>query len=356
MNNPEHEEVNMDFDIEQYVEIQHGSYRNNDITGTFPLIAGLKNGAKGWYVTVDARGKLGADHGKIRVRIPNGPDSIRIIDADGELIGNHDDHSVPNSKKTDAERMSEIAERFEILEEMTHAAKSGDVRALVVSGPPGLGKSFGVEKAIEEDSIMDQIGNKKTTEVVKGTISPVHLYCKLWEFSKEGMTLVFDDCDSALLDDVSLNLFKAALDTGKKRIISWHSDSHVLREKGIENSFEFKGSVIFITNLKFDKCRGRIAEHLEALMSRSHYLDLTLDTVRDRMLRIWQVHRDADLFGDFTNLTVDDGTDIIHFLEENKDRMQEISLRMVIKLAGLCASHKRLGGDWKRIARVTCMK
>jgi hypothetical protein len=165
--------------------------------------------------------------------------------------------------------------------------------------------------------------------------------------------VVFDDCDSILLDDVSLNLLKGALDSGKKRKISWLSESSVLRREGIPDSFEFKGSVIFITNLKFDQMKSqKLRDHLDALQSRCHYLDLTLDTMRDKVLRIKQIADDGELFAeyDFEKCAQDE---IIDFLNDNKDRLREMSLRMAIKIADL---RKSFPLKWKAMANITCMK
>ena len=48
------------------------------------------------------------------------------------------------------------------------------------------------------------------------------LYAKLYEFSNSGNVVVFDDCDSVLLDDLALNILKAALDSGARRRIYWN--------------------------------------------------------------------------------------------------------------------------------------
>ena len=64
---------------------------------------------------------------------------------------------------------------------------------------------------------------------------------------------MFDDCDSILMDELSLNILKGALDSGKSRRISWKAESHKLRSEGVPNSFTFNGSVIFITNLKYEE-------------------------------------------------------------------------------------------------------
>jgi hypothetical protein len=164
---------------------------------------------------------------------------------------------------------------------------------------------------------------------------------------------VFDDCDSILLDDVCLNLLKGALDSGKKRKISWLAESSALRREGIPDSFEFKGSVIFITNLKFDKMKSqKLRDHLDALQSRCHYLDLTLDTMRDKILRIKQIAQDGALFVDY-EFEQCEQDDIIDFLTENANNMREMSLRMAIKIADL---RKSFPLRWKEMARVTCMK
>jgi len=164
---------------------------------------------------------------------------------------------------------------------------------------------------------------------------------------------VFDDCDSILMDDVALNLLKGALDSGKKRKISWLSESSTLRREGIPDSFEFKGSVIFITNLKFDKMKSqKLRDHLDALQSRCHYLDLTLDTMRDKILRIRQIANDGKLFADH-DFSTEVQNDIIDFMSENQNRLREMSLRMALKIADL---RKLSVTNWKRLAETTCMK
>ena len=154
------------------------------------------------------------------------------------------------ARETDEEIITRIKERFTILEDMTKGVRKGDVRAMIVSGPPGVGKSFGVEAVLTKDDLFDKMGDRKPRyEILKGAMSAIGLYSKLYEYSKKGSVLVFDDCDSVLLDELSLNILKAALDSSKKRTISWNTDSRVLRAEGIPNSFEFAGSAIFITNI-----------------------------------------------------------------------------------------------------------
>lgn len=255
---------------------------------------------------------------------------------------------------TDEERITQIAERFEILDDMTKATLNGDIRALIVSGPPGVGKSFTVERELERSALFDQIsGRRVKSTIVKGSATAIGLYKTLYEFSDSNCVIVFDDCDSILFDEVSLNLLKGALDSGKNRKISWLAESRVLKNEGIPNSFTFHGSVIFITNLKFDQVRSqKMKDHLEALQSRCHYLDLTLDTMRDKILRIKQIADTGVLFADydFEQCAQDE---IINFLNVNKNKMREMSLRMAIKVAEL---RKSFPTKWQALASTTCMK
>ena len=258
--------------------------------------------------------------------------------------------------ETDEEIMQRLADRFEILEEMTRAVKKGDVRSMIVTGPPGVGKSFGVEKVLSKHDVFADVANDsklKKYEVVKGAMSALGLYSKLYEYSDKKSILVFDDCDSVLLDDLSLNILKAALDSGKKRMIHWNTDSRTLKQEGVPNSFEFKGGAIFITNIKFDHVRSKkLKDHLEALESRCHYLDLTIDTEREKLLRIKQVVRDAGMLDSYD---LDDlaKAEVVEFVNMNAKRMRELSLRMVLKVADIRVS---MPTKWQAVVEATCMR
>jgi predicted AAA+ superfamily ATPase len=252
--------------------------------------------------------------------------------------------------------MDRIATRFEILDEMSAACIKGDIRAMIVSGPPGVGKSFGVEQQLEKASLFDKIANKRQKyEVVKGAMTALGLYAQLYRYSDKGNILVFDDCDSVFGDELSLNILKAALDSGKRRRICWNSDSRLLRDEGIPNAFEFKGSAIFITNLKFENVRSKkLQDHLEALESRCHFVDLTIDTERDKMLRIRQVNRDAEggLFGDYSFIN-NEGELILDFMEANRTKLRELSIRTALKIADLV---KMSPNKWQALAMNTVMR
>jgi hypothetical protein len=260
------------------------------------------------------------------------------------------------AKVSDDEILERLRTRFTILDDMTRAVKKGDVRAMIVTGPPGVGKSFGVEKVLAKHDVFATVAQNeklKKYEVVKGAMSAIGLYSKLYEYSDAKSILVFDDCDSVLLDDLSLNILKAALDSSKKRMIHWNTDSRLLRSEGVPNSFEFKGGAIFITNIKFDNVRSKkLRDHLEALESRCHYLDLTIDTEREKILRIKQVVSECGMLDDYEFSDLEKQV-LIDFVDDNKKKLRELSLRTVLKIADLKRS---MPSNWRAVAEVTCMR
>jgi hypothetical protein len=257
---------------------------------------------------------------------------------------------------TDQEILERLRTRFNILDDMTRAVKKGDVRAMIVTGPPGVGKSFGVEKVLSKHDVFATVAQNeklKKYEVVKGAMSAIGLYKKLYEYSDKKSILVFDDCDSVLLDDLSLNILKAALDSSKKRTIHWNTDSRLLRQEGVPNSFDFHGGAIFITNIKFENVRSKkLQDHLEALESRCHYLDLTIDTDREKILRINQVVTECGMLDDY-EFTDAGKREVIEFVDANKKKLRELSLRTVLKIADL---RKSMPNNWQAVAEVTCMR
>jgi hypothetical protein len=314
------------------VKIINGTYRNQQVNNMiFNLVKGFQTGARGGYVTVNADGYFGPDLPEV-VRI--NVNSIEDVEFVGEsaMVG---EMMAPVAKapvETDEEVMTRIGERFDILDQMTKATIAGDVRAMIVVGPPGVGKSYGVEKQLEHSGLFDKLSGRKIKyEVIKGAMTPIGLYCTLYKHSDKNNVLVFDDCDSVFQDDLSLNILKAALDSGKKRRIYWNSDSAMLRREGVPDMFDFKGACIFITNLQFSNLKSKkLQDHLEALQSRCHFLDLTLNTMRDRFLRIKQIYRKGELFADY-DFDQAQGDMVIEFMEQNQTRLREMSLRMALE-------------------------
>jgi hypothetical protein len=337
------------------IRILSGSYRKQSVVNTeFTLVKGFQTGAKGGYVTVKNDGQFAINIPEVKVLVDS-INEIEFLNGDN-VIANTVEFKKESVKETETEAMDRIAARFEVLDEMSRAAINGDIRAMIVSGPPGVGKSYGVETQMERASMFDKLAGKRVRfNIVKGAMTALGLYAQLYKYSDTKNVLIFDDCDSVFTDDLALNILKAALDSGKTRRICWNSDSRLLREEGIPNTFNFNGSAIFITNLKFGNLKSKkLQDHLEALQSRCHFLDLTIDGDRDKMLRIKQVHRDAEggLFSDY-DFTEEQSQMVIDFMWDNHTKLREVSLRMCLKIADLV---KISPNNWKNLARTTCMK
>jgi hypothetical protein len=277
--------------------------------------------------------------------------SSNILEFDTDAIARREKEV---AKETDEQILARLGERFDILTMMTKAVKDGNITAMIVSGPPGVGKSYGVEAVLQKADLFNTLAERKPKfEIVKGAMSAIGLYSKLYEFADKGNVVVFDDCDSVLLDEISLNVLKGALDSSARRFISWNTDSRLLRSEGVPNRFEFKGSAIFITNIKFEHVKSKkLRDHLTALESRCHYIDLQMDTTREKLLRIRQVVRENEMLADFDFDPVVQ-EELIAFVEANKDKLRELSLRMVLKLAGL---KKSFPLTWEMMAKTTCMR
>ena len=75
--------------------------------------------------------------------------------------------------------------------------------------------------------------------------------------------------------------------------------------------------------------------------------------MQDKMLRIHQIVGDGML--EDHKLTDAEEKMIVKYIDDNKDKLREVSLRMVLKIADLFKMAPR-NEKWKRLAEMTCMK
>ena len=136
------------------------AYRTTEVSGqVFQLVEQFKQTAKGNYVTVKNGGRFPGFPEDIRVKVDSMSDYEFVSEEEFVTAGNTPITAteIAESGESDEEVIARIRTRFEILDEMTTAATNGDIRAMIVSGPPGVGKSFGVERIIEKACLFDQI-------------------------------------------------------------------------------------------------------------------------------------------------------------------------------------------------------
>lgn len=306
------------------------------------LVKGPIEGIKGTQITVDGTGNPALPQQTFRV-VLNSPTSFNLLKGEEARMP---------AESTDEEIDAKINRRFRALDVMAQATINGLNNALIVSGPAGLGKSYSIEASLKEAEVL----HGTRSESVKGFVRATGVYKMLYEMREPGSVIVFDDADSVLLDDISLNLLKAALDTTEERWISWRSEGKMEGSDGevLPNSFLFEGQVIFITNLDFEGMieRGsKIAPHLEALLSRSHYLDIDIRTPREYIIRIKQVCKHGMLRK--KGLTAEQEAEVIDYMVRYADRLRELSLRMALKLATMLKMDPK---GWQELAEVTVLK
>lgn len=254
-----------------------------------------------------------------------------------------------NPNETDEQIEQRLSDRFKIMDQLTAACLKGYARSLIISGPPGLGKSYTIEQRLVEND-----PNGINHSIVKGYVRATGLIKKLYSHREKGKVLVFDDADTIFYDDNSLNLLKTVCDTTKKRFVSWLSEGTLVDEDSAERipkKFEFEGTIIFISNLDFDALidKGhKLSPHLQALVSRSHYIDLSMKTKRDYLVRIRQVIKQGLL----SELTNDEQIDVKTYIDNNSNKLRELSLRMAIKIGNI----RKTNENWQKVADITCCK
>ena len=241
-----------------------------------------------------------------------------------------------------AESKFSINQRFGFVRDMVTMLANGDQASVVVTGPGGLGKSHTVSAALTKAGFLDlssldelEIGDnvpKNSFRVVKGYSTPKGLYRTLYE--NRNSVVVFDDCDSVLKDPVSVNLLKAALDSYSRRIISWRSE---VRDEELPNVFEFKGRVVFISNLSSGSMD-------QAIISRSLAVDLTMTPVQ-KVERMRYLLTQDDFMPEFDTVTKTDSMDLIASVVND---VKELSLRTLMQVIKIRKANPN--GKWKDLA------
>lgn len=236
-----------------------------------------------------------------------------------------------------------LDELMEDIYEISRKVAAGAFNSLFISGRAGTGKTFNVEKGLRDEGLTE--GDDFV--VVSGAASVIMIYKTLFQFNNK--TIVFDDCDSVFKDESGRNILKAALDTKKVRNISYLKKSSMVYdpidfqdkpeeefnaiESGlIPNRFDFKGRVIFISNL--DKTK---ADPDGAIRSRSILIDVAPDdmTLMERLKRLLP-HLEP------TDMPLSEKEEIFDFISKSKD----ISMRTFVKAAGFKTAGLK---NWKRM-------
>ena len=267
-----------------------------------------------------------------------------------------------------AQRYKVIKDRYSSFEALAEQVCLGTFPSLIVSGPPGLGKSHTVKKVIQKLGLVEthaggaefaaddaKATNTKqnTASWISGTIRGPGLYIQLWE-QREGGILILDDSDDIFRDETALNLLKSVLDSKDQRIVSYHKLANFLEKNDIPQSFEFKGSVIFCTNIDMEaemQKNNILSPHFHALIDRSLYLHLAMRNQHDYFVRVNQVIEE----GLFEQLELDkkEIKEVIKFVKDNLENFYLLSLRLVYYIGVM---RKKRPKTWRHDVQVTKMR
>lgn len=199
----------------------------------------------------------------------------------------------------------------------------GKTGGLVLSGPPGVGKTYSVMSFLAKHK-------KKSGHhyIFKGKITPFNIYPTLYRYREAGDVVVFDDADINDLD--AINLLKAAGDTTPgPRLVSYESTS--VDKLGIDRNFMFSGGIVILTNKAFED-EKRMRHHYAALSDRLHNVRLANFNKVDAMMMIYYMTIKRDVLKQY-NFEAEQIADILCYIRENKNWLKHMSLRTLFKIA-----------------------
>lgn len=264
---------------------------------------------------------------------------------------------------SDDEVLALVKSRFEVMARQMRNVASGNLRSLIISGAPGVGKSYTIDEVLRDAKEKNGI----RYHLVHGTMTAVNLYRMLFRYRGPKDVLVLDDTDSVFSDETAMNLLKAATDTSKTRLLSYFSDSFSGAELGgdegdgesgdIPQEFVYEGSIVFITNLDFDAFvsagSNRFSKQMDALQNRALYLDLKIHGRRELALWIGHILRTARVLQVDYELSDEKVTEILDYLVKNQTRVRSLSIRSALHCAKLMKSEPE---TWRESADVLLLK
>jgi len=253
--------------------------------------------------------------------------------------------------KTDAEILATINKSFSSMMDTVECIIDpfNPIRAMIVSGAAGVGKSFNLIKRLEQAAENLEC----TYHKISGKITPLGLYQVLHESRNLGSVLLLDDAD-VFSEEGTLDLLKAALDSSKTRTVSYITNSPTLAKQGIPSQIEYFGKIIFITNKNFSKVlkgTSKMKDHVRALITRGSFIDLHLHDNRSIMLQIEDVMKKSNIMSQY-GLSTGQCNDALVFMKNNVERLMEPSLRMAVEIAGFMLKYPQ---NWRQLAEVNCL-
>jgi len=233
-------------------------------------------------------------------------------------------------------------QKFEAIEKLTKGVVSNNYKNLLITGAPGLGKTYGV---------LNVLDGVKGVKYINGSISPVGLYCALYKNREANKTIVLDDADDILFKQDAINVLKCAMDTTQGREVTWEKYSNVLLIENVPKQFVFEAKVIIISNLNFSGLKNKQTKtniHLNALADRCLHLDLSSLSVDQKIERIEFLVSKHKLLKKVGSKKIQ--AEIMKWISTNCKSLKEVNCRTALKVADIYKQNKN---DWQSLAKET---
>jgi hypothetical protein len=258
---------------------------------------------------------------------------------------------VEETTETDKEILDRHMEAFKNMHELCTSVAMGKLRALIITGAPGIGKTVTATDVLNAFKTKNKLRYKK----LAGRVSPVAAYKAAYQYRGPNDVLLFDDADGLFFAEDGLNLLKALLDTLEKREPTWNTNTMLVGEDGDEiprSGWVFEGSVIFISNLDFDRLTSgppsRISDHLKAVINRAFTFDLRIHTPREAYIWTKYVVETKNILQSRYGLSKAQEQQSLNWLKAHLSKLREVSLRSALTVAFLIANHTK---NWESLAK-----
>ena len=211
--------------------------------------------------------------------------------------------------------------KLETLVRLLHVIMRKLSGALVIHGPPGIGKSTAVAAAIAEAGLTEDQYVYAATQM-----TPLQFFIFISKHSNK--LVLLDDTSGSLGHPLIQAIIKNMLwpnPATKKCTVKWASKTSILKNENIGDSFDFTGQVIFITN------QNTFGNRSDAAAIRSRVLDFYFDlTFEERKDLIQEISVNNDEYG----LSAEQMKNLVDFILENvTPATPDFDLRMPKKFA-----------------------
>jgi|AGFT01.1.fsa_nt_gi hypothetical protein len=220
-------------------------------------------------------------------------------------------------------------------------APESTVNSMIVSGKGGVGKTYNIEQRLlkAHDNL------ECTYKSISGKITTMGLFKALYESRHSTDILLLDDVD-VFANETTIDLLKAVLDTTDTRVVSYITSSKVLAESGIPQQFDFRGKVIFITNknlARMAKAENALSPHVDALLTRSIFIDLQLFTNEEVMIHIENLMSKHNMLAKH-GINKQGSDMILNWMLKHESKLRSPSLRMPVLISGM---YNKFPFDWE---------